>query len=315
MCGSIDKKRGKYVEQVTVEYGNITVIKLSKDLFGTNTPTVLLGVYLPPTSSTYYRETEIHNGIALIEQCVMDIVEDLGDVPFILFGDFNARTGNKNPENEQVAFNIFEDEDDDSVQVNKRASKDKEVNDFGRYLLNICEQFGFQIINGTTCLECGNFTYVSSVGCSVIDYFIVSRCLLLSLTMSLKVAQKIESKHMPVELTVESQSDRDVLERKRTKTFKFEKYVWNQENNQLFLSRLSSDEVKDCFREATELIDSDINKSLLKFNEGLLTAGQCMKKSLIIGKENKQIWFDKSNHICLFSFPMMIDFLGIFGNM
>ena len=52
-------------------------------------------------------------------------------MPFILFGDFNARTGNKNPENEQVAFNIFEDEDDDSVQVSKRASKDKEVNDFG----------------------------------------------------------------------------------------------------------------------------------------------------------------------------------------
>ena len=46
--------------------------------------------------------------------------------------------------------------------------------------------------------------------------------------------------------------------------------------------------MKDCFREATELIDSDINKSLLKFNEGLLTAGQCMKKSIIIGKEKKQ---------------------------
>ena len=65
------KELGKYVEQVTVEYDNIIVIKLSKDLFGTNTPTVLLGVYLPPTSSTYYRETEIQNGIALIEQCVM----------------------------------------------------------------------------------------------------------------------------------------------------------------------------------------------------------------------------------------------------
>ena len=118
------------------------------------------------------------------------------------------------------------------MQVNKRASKDKEVNDFGMYLLNICEQFGFQIINGTTCGdECGYFTYVSSVGCGVMNYFIVSRCLLLSLTMPLKVAQKIESKHTPVELTVESQSDRAVLERKRPKTFKFEKYVWNQENN------------------------------------------------------------------------------------
>ena len=123
----IRKELGKYTKQVTVEYENIIVIKLSKDLFGTNTPVVLLGVYLPPTSSTYYRETKTHNGIALSDQCVMDIVEDLGHVPFILFGNWKQ---NKNPENEQVAFNILEDEDDESVQVNKRPSKDKAVNDF-----------------------------------------------------------------------------------------------------------------------------------------------------------------------------------------
>ena len=60
-------------------------------------------VYLPPTASTYSWEMESHNGIAFIELFVMDIIEleDLGDVPFILFGDFNARTGNKTPENEQ----------------------------------------------------------------------------------------------------------------------------------------------------------------------------------------------------------------------
>ena len=44
--GSIDylirKELGKYIEQVKVEYDNIIVIKLSKDLLGTNTPIVLL---------------------------------------------------------------------------------------------------------------------------------------------------------------------------------------------------------------------------------------------------------------------------------
>ena len=73
----VRKELSIYVEQVTVEYDNKIVIKLSKDLFGTNTPVVPLAVYLPPTSSTYYRETETHNGIALSDQCVMDIVEDL----------------------------------------------------------------------------------------------------------------------------------------------------------------------------------------------------------------------------------------------
>ena len=51
----VTKELSIYVEQVTVEYDNKIVIKLSKDLFGTNTPIVLLGVYLRPTSSTYYR--------------------------------------------------------------------------------------------------------------------------------------------------------------------------------------------------------------------------------------------------------------------
>ena len=52
----------------------------------------------------------------------MDIVEDLGDVPFILFG----RTGNKNPENEQVAFKKFEDEDEihcKSISVHPKTKK------------------------------------------------------------------------------------------------------------------------------------------------------------------------------------------------
>ena len=70
------KEFGKHVDYVKVEHDNITVIKLSKDLFGTNTSIVLLGVYISPTSSAYYQETKIHNGIALVEQCILDIEEE-----------------------------------------------------------------------------------------------------------------------------------------------------------------------------------------------------------------------------------------------
>ena len=58
------------------------------------------------------------------------------------------------------------------------------------------------------------------------------------------------------------------------------------------LTWLSSKEVKDCIDEATDLIDIDVNNSLLKFKEGLLRAGQCMRKLIIFGKEKKQLWFD-----------------------
>ena len=54
--------------------------------------------------------------------------------------------------------------------------------------------------------DCGNFTYISTSGCSVIDYVIVSRNLL-HLSLSLHVADKTESKHMLVELFVQTEKE------------------------------------------------------------------------------------------------------------
>ena len=54
-----------------------------------------------------------------------------------------------------------------------RQSKDLHTNDFGRYLLRICEQFNLLILNG--CLpgdKEGNYTFIARNGSSVIDFFI-----------------------------------------------------------------------------------------------------------------------------------------------
>ena len=52
-----------------------------------------------------------------------------------------------------------------------RQSKDVHTNDFGRYLLCICEQFNLVILNG--CLpgdKEDNYTYIARNDSSVIDY-------------------------------------------------------------------------------------------------------------------------------------------------
>ena len=54
----------------------------------------LARMYLLPT--LYYKEKEIINGISLLEQCILDAIEMLGDPPPIVFGDTNARTGSDN---------------------------------------------------------------------------------------------------------------------------------------------------------------------------------------------------------------------------
>ena len=55
-----------------------------------------------------------------------------------------------------------------------RVSKDKEINEFGKYLLNMSAQFSLTSLNGTLEYECGKFTYISTSGCSVIDYCIMT---------------------------------------------------------------------------------------------------------------------------------------------
>ena len=74
-------------------------------------------------------------------------------------------------------------------------------------MLNICAQFNLTTLNGTLGDKCGKFTYISASGCSVIDYFIVSRQLL-HMQISLHVAEKIESKHMLVELFIGIKNER-----------------------------------------------------------------------------------------------------------
>ena len=70
-----------YVERVHVEYNNMNVLKLSKAPLGTEESVVILGVYLPPNSSSYYLETDIQTGVAVTEQPVF--IRDCCLCPYI----------------------------------------------------------------------------------------------------------------------------------------------------------------------------------------------------------------------------------------
>ena len=57
---------------------------------------ILLGVYSPPSNSIYYKDCETENGTSLVENCNFDIIEQHGELHFLVFGDSNARTGTAN---------------------------------------------------------------------------------------------------------------------------------------------------------------------------------------------------------------------------
>ena len=89
----VRKVLSRFVDQIHTEYDSVIILKLSKELLGTESEVVLL---TPPANSVYYKETEITNGISLIEQCNMDVIQTAGDLSLIVLGDLNARTGSEN---------------------------------------------------------------------------------------------------------------------------------------------------------------------------------------------------------------------------
>ena len=80
-------------------YDYCVVLRLSKELSGLDKDCILLGVYSPPSNSIYYiyKVCEIDNGMSLVENCIFDIIEQDGaELPFLGFGDLNARTATAN---------------------------------------------------------------------------------------------------------------------------------------------------------------------------------------------------------------------------
>ena len=102
----------------------------------------------------------------LVENCISDIIEQHGELPFLVFGDLNARTGTANA-NECVLPDSVSDVGNDNEDAQNqycRQSKDVHTNDFDRYLQCICEQFNLVILNG--CLpgdKEGNYTCTAPV--------------------------------------------------------------------------------------------------------------------------------------------------------
>ena len=196
-------------------------------LTGLDTDSVFIGMYLPPSQSLYYTDTEIENGVALLEQCITDIFEEFGELPIIICGDLNARTGGMNARDVQLLDDVVEDVCNEDIIDDihfRRVSKDVTLNEFGRYLLYVCEQFNLVVLNGLLPGdEDGNFTYISHSGSSIIDYFIMSRCLV-HLGLQLSIVPKIDSKHMPVKMSLKLPSTVSGTDAK-PKTYKVQKYI------------------------------------------------------------------------------------------
>ena len=138
--------------------------------------------------------------------------------------------------------------------------------------------------------EDGKFTYIAHNDSSTIDYFIMSRSLV-HMVSHLHVVSRIESKHMPVEMTFKlSNTFYDVANKPRK--YQLQRYVWDQTKAQEYSATYSSEDISALFEHAVNLIDIDIEAAPQKFNEGIYRAGHCMQRTVVVGNDKNNPWFD-----------------------
>ena len=79
-----------------------------------------------------------------------------------------------------------------------------------------------------------------------------------------------------------------MIDYRKNNTFKVQKFVWDHTYAQTSYEMLLSEEVTLIFEQATELININIDAALEKFNDGINRAGECMKKTITLGKIKHQ---------------------------
>ena len=199
----IKKSLTCYFKHINCLLPNIICCKFSKQLFSTEYDVAIIFTYVHPQNSKWYQQSEIDCDIANIDSCLSDILQDYKDVHFVVCGDLNGRVGVTNPYASVTEQDSPPWSDDDAAYTGpQRQSDDKTTNLFGTHLLTLCEVFDLVILNGFCDGDReGKFTYVSTTGSSVIDYFLCSYELL-QLNLIMTVGSEILSQHFPVELCI-----------------------------------------------------------------------------------------------------------------
>ena len=299
-----------FVKEIKLDNtNNMIAILIDKKVFNADKDVVLVACYIPPEGSPVYNNLEIKDGILILEENILQSFSK-DNVHMIVCGDLNARTGEVQPEEEDIARGFIhngvesDDEDDDNVDddvestltdtcLHKRKSKDKTINSFGKSLLDFCFLFNLCLMNGSCASDPeGEFTFVSFQGSSVIDYFLVSRELCNN--CDFKVLDEVFSWHLPVTLTCfNNYAKTDTLPSNLLDNYKVEeRIIWSDENIDAYKTELNSVNFVEKINKANQLVLTDLQACTEEFEKAMYGAAACMIRS--VGRKKKMFneWFD-----------------------
>ena len=130
-------------------------------------------VYIPGYDSKF----SDHNDFGYISEDILTLGSKY-NCPFVLIGDFNARSGNLNGFNDPVLC------DTNQMVHTVRSSKDNKIDTYGRNLIKMCNDVNLKIVNGGFGSDSGIGNYTchkkryTTINESVVDYCLVSDSML-----------------------------------------------------------------------------------------------------------------------------------------
>ncbi|RUM94910.1 MAG: hypothetical protein DSZ28_00750, partial [Thiothrix sp.] len=285
----IRKSLGLRATKLQLQYDNMLVFKLEY-----TEPVFIVCVYIPPVDSPYYLGKDVSCNLYVLEDLLLKLEENYPDSTKILCGDMNARIGNWDVHDEDT--DPLEDvRTADCACKNFRAprvSQDSTVNQFGTVFKKLCKIHHLSILNGCTESDReGCSTFISSHGESVIDYCLINATTL-HFDLDLHVGYRIESDHMPLEISFGPKKPTYVYSETRIVS----QIRWDHEKMELFKNKVFDNAFTTQLGKATENLSTSIEDALSLFTEGMVSCAECMRKETKISSrplnEKRTLWFD-----------------------
>lgn len=286
----IREEISKNVTEIKSESEEIIWIVISE--VGTDSISLIGCVYHHPINSQFYE----NDFFRIVAREIDEITVKYGIKVVLVMGDFNARIGE-----EEVGHAELNDENNVSKERSIRVSKDKIRNSEGVKLLDLCLENDLEILNGNG--EEGNYTYVSNLGRSVIDYMLITRSAVEAVNY-FSIENRTSSYHMCLELSIEGEylgirgegRERRIKTNSKGRKAKGLKIMkWDERYASDFKMKIGNKQGVETIIEAEDLIGLNMNEEALdRMQKHIERAGIKMRKGVYkkVEKVNDR-WFDE----------------------
>ena len=226
--------------------------KIKKEFLNTTEDMFVGLTYIPPEYSSREKRLKLDHFTDLKER-----TSALPNNKFIVVGDFNARTGNKEDILEADKHENVETTQFFSQIKTKRTNQDTKVNKYGNHLLDFCAATHTYIANGRTLGDLlGKLTCHEPRGSSTVDYAVIHESLKKSVK-SFRVFPPSLSDHCPIKLELSYQKGQGTVKVNYPKLKPSIK--WNEKTKEIFMWHINSPEAEKQIEELEKIMDDPLD--------------------------------------------------------